>query len=385
MKLNPNVILQTVIAALLTFSATGASVAHDRDNGKDPYRDRSHAVFVMTNDADANEVVAFERNGNGALRGYHSYKTGGRGSGGKVDPLASQGSLTLSDDGNWLFATNAGSGTVSVFRVSGSRLDLTDKAPTSGSEPNAVAQRRDLVYVLNTAGSSSVVGFRLNRGHLDRIDGSQRFLSGNGVGSSSIAFSPDGRFLLVTERLTNSIDVFSIRANGALSEVATNPAVGTGTFSAVFAPNGAVVVSEIGPPGTNASTVSSYRVLANRSLTAVTAALPTLGAANCWNAITPDGRFAYVSNSGSSSISGFAISAGGALTALPGTVVATNPAASTNIDIAISADGKFLYSLNAAAGSIGVFAIDASSGALHDMGGIAELPASAGLNGIAAN
>lgn len=47
-----------------------------------------HAVFVMTNDADANEIIAYERNANGTLRGAHHYQTGGRGSGGTIDPLA---------------------------------------------------------------------------------------------------------------------------------------------------------------------------------------------------------------------------------------------------------------------------------------------------------
>ena len=76
-----------------------------------------------------------------------------------MDPLASQGSLTLSKDRSWLFAINAGSGTVSAFRVEGSRLFLTDRISTEGSEPNSVTQHGNLVYVLNTAGSSSVVGF----------------------------------------------------------------------------------------------------------------------------------------------------------------------------------------------------------------------------------
>src|SRR5579884_47686 len=54
-----------------------------------------HAVFVMTNNADANEVIAYERTPNGTLQSPHKYSTGGRGSGGTVDPLGSQGSLTL--------------------------------------------------------------------------------------------------------------------------------------------------------------------------------------------------------------------------------------------------------------------------------------------------
>jgi 6-phosphogluconolactonase (cycloisomerase 2 family) len=371
--------LACAITAALGLTAAGASRAEDVGHA------REHAVFVMTNDANSNEVVAFERYGNGALRELHSYKTGGRGSGGTVDPLASQGSLTLSDDGNWLFAVNAGSGTLSIFRVEGSRLLLTDQAPTEGSEPNAVAQHGELVYVLNTAGSSNVVGFNFNHGHLQRIDDSLRLLSGNGVGSASIAFSPDGSALIVTERATNSIDVFNVLPNGHLSSFTLNPSAAAGVFAATFAPNGTVIVSETGPGGPNASTVSSYRLGQNRTLAAISTGVATLGTANCWNAITPDGKFAYVSNSGSASISGFAIAANGALSPLAGTVVANNPSGSANLDIAISADGAFLFTLNAAVGNIGVFAIDKQSGALRNLGSVGDLPAGAGLNGIAAN
>jgi len=342
------------------------------------------AVFVMTNNADANEVLAYERSPNGTLLRSHRYETGGRGSGGTVDPLGSQGSLTLSDDGSYLFAANAGSGSVSLFRVFGGRLQLTDRTPSGGSEPNAIAQHGKLVYVLNTAGSSSVVGFRVHDGKLTRIPDSQRFLSANFVESASLAFSGDGRYLVVTERATNNIDVFSVQADGRLSPITVNPGVGTGTFSVVFAPNGAVLVSETGGPGPNSSTISSYSIVADGKLLPISAQVPTLGAANCWNVVTPDGRFVYASNAGTSSISGFEIGKSGTLTPIPGTVVGVNPAGSANLDIAVSADGAYLYSLNAGKGAIGIFKIE-HDGHLTNFGTLGGLPAAAGLNGIAAN
>ena len=99
--------------------------------------------------------------------------------------------------------------------------------------------------------------------------------------------------------------------------------------------------------------------------------------------MTPNGRFAYVANAGSSTISGFAIGPNGALTALPNTVVGTNPAGASNIDIGISADGRFLYSVNAGTGNIGAFAINPGNGELTNLGTFGSLPASEGLNGIA--
>src|SRR5579862_8045828 len=97
-------------------------------------------VFVMTNAANGNEIVTYQRNADGSLQQGPSVRTGGRGSGGVTDPLGSQGSLTLSRDGSLLFAVNAGSGDISVFRVHGSNLALIDRVPCGGSEPVAVAQ-----------------------------------------------------------------------------------------------------------------------------------------------------------------------------------------------------------------------------------------------------
>lgn len=244
--------------------------------------DSAHAVFAMTNAADRNEVIAYARAEDGSLREAHRFFTGGRGSGGNNDPLESQGSLTLSQDHALLFAVNAGSGEISVFLVHGTRLFLVDKAPSGGSEPNAIAQHGDLLYVLNTGGSSNVTGFRLRGGHLFAIKNSLEFLSTNTSGAASIAFSPDGRFLAVTERLTNNVDVFKVLADGTLSPVIVNPSAGPGAFAVTFAPGGAVIVSETGPANaTNGSAISSYAILANGTLSAISASVPTLGAANC--------------------------------------------------------------------------------------------------------
>lgn len=347
--------------------------------------DSAHAVFVMSNAADRNEVIAFARATDGSLQETHRFPTGGRGSGGNHDPLESQGSLTLSQDHSLLFAVNAGSGEVSVFRVHGSTLVLSDKVLSEGSEPNAIAQHGNLVYVVNTGGSSNVAGFLLEGDHLRYIKNSLTFLSTNTSGAASISLSPDGRFLAVTERLTNNIDVFRVLADGKLSPIVTSPSAGPGVFSVSFAPKGVAIVSETGPANvTNGSAVSSYEILPNGTLSAINTSVPTLGAANCWNAVTPDGRFVYVSNAGSSTISGFAISATGVLSALPGTVVGENPNGAGNLDIAVSADGKFLYTLNSSNGTIGIFAVQ-KDGTLSSVGSATGIGQDTGFNGIAAN
>ena len=73
------------------------------------------AVYVQTNDATRNEVLAFSRGEDGRLVPSGRYPTGGRGSG--QPHLASAGSVVLSPDGRWLLVTNAGSGQLSLFEI----------------------------------------------------------------------------------------------------------------------------------------------------------------------------------------------------------------------------------------------------------------------------
>ena len=371
--------IRTMLALALAISA--GLTAHSYGQADET----TGAVFVMTNNANKNEIIAYKRSAGGLLHEGRTFRTGGRGSGGVTDPLGSQGSLTLSQDRSFLFAVNAGSGDLSVFRVHGASLALLDRVPCGGAEPVAVAQHGDLVYVVNAGGTSNVVGFHLERnGRLRPIADSIAFLSTANSGAASLSFSPDGQFLLVTEKLTNSIDAFHIQIDGTLGPIVVNPGAGPGTFAVSFAPNGAALVSETGPSGGhNAAAISSFAVEASGTLSVISANVPTLGAATCWQAVTPDGRFVYTSNSGTSTISGFSIAANGALTALSGTVVATLPAGSINLDIAITADGKFLYTLNSGTGTINIFAIE-KDGSLTSLGDMGGLSASAGFNGIAA-
>ena len=126
--------MQKVVRTLLSLALAIAVVSATRSNAQNG-RPNPGAVFVMTNAADRNEVISFKRAADGSLQEGHRFATGGRGSGGNNDPLESQGSLTLSQDHTLLFAVNAGSGEISVFRVHGSDLSLADKELSGGSEP----------------------------------------------------------------------------------------------------------------------------------------------------------------------------------------------------------------------------------------------------------
>jgi 6-phosphogluconolactonase len=367
--------------ALLAMSATiPAFQAYARPASQAPER-----VYAMTNNATKNEVLVFSQGNNGSFQSAGSFATGGRGSGGTSDPLESQGSLTISGDHSLLFAVNAGSGTVSSFRIVGDRLVLADQEPTDGTEPVSVAQHGQFVYVLNQGGYGGIAVFTVdNSGHLSEVPNSTTLLSATSLGGSSIAVSPDGQLLAVVERLSDNIDVFHILPNGTLSAITTTPDSNPGGFSAVFSQGGQLLVSETGPSGVaNGSTISSFTVNSSATLTAISNAVPTEGAANCWLAITPNGKWVYTSNSGSDNISGFNVAQNGTLTPIGTGIVAAIPAGSHNVDIAVSGDSKFVFTQDTAAGTIGVWSVN-TDGSLKEVDLVPGLPKLSGTNGLAA-
>jgi 6-phosphogluconolactonase len=341
-------------------------------------------VFVMSNDTAKNEVLAYQRlqNGSFALRG--SFATGGRGSGGTTDPLQSQGSLTLSGDHNLLFAINAGSGTLSSFHLLGGLPILVDQETTGGAFPVAVAEHNGTVYVLNAGGNGAIIVFRADGfGHLSQIPNSTALLTATNSGGASISVSPNGKTLAVIEKDPENIDTFPINPDGTLGTVVVNHSVTPGIFGAVFTPSGQLIVSENQPTGTDVSSISSYTINANGTITAISQSLHTFGDGNCWNAITPNGKFVYADNSGTSTIAGFSVGSNGSLTPIGDTIVASFPAGTTNLDMVVSGDGKFLYTLNSGTGSVGIYSIN-SDGTLSNPGNIDGLPKTVGFNGIAA-
>ena len=365
----------SLLAAAVPLLAPHRAAARDERGG---------AVFAMTNAASNNQINAYTRREDGSLEFSAAFPTGGNGSGGTVDPLHSQGSLTLNADHSLLFAVNAGSGTLSSFAVRGAQLSLVDTVSTSGSSPTSVSQARDLVYVLNAGGNGSVSGFHiLPNGRLLPIPNSTHYFSDSASGPTDVVLSPNGQFLVVIESATNKIAVFHVFPNGTLSNPVVNDSAGTVPFAAVFATNGALIVGNVENNQTVSSTISSYQLDQNGSLHVVTNALPTGGQATCWDVIGRYGRSVYTSNPNNSTLSGFNIERNGALTPIDNGVVGQTPTGSANIDIAASFDGRYLYTLNAAAGTIGMFSVQ-DDGSLVSLGQQDGLLASAGINGIAA-
>jgi len=139
----------------------------------------AHVVFVQTDAPDGNTVVAYDRTPSGGLTQVGSYPTGGDGgvlAGSVVDHQASEGSLAYDPGHHLLFATNAGSNTVTVFAVTGDQLVRRQVIGSGGTFPVSVTVHDDRVFVLNARNGGSVQGYRLAGGHLVRIPGWGRSL-----------------------------------------------------------------------------------------------------------------------------------------------------------------------------------------------------------------
>jgi 6-phosphogluconolactonase len=335
-------------------------------------------VYSITNSAGANEVHVFDRAPDGTLTSAGVYATAGAGTGAG---LGSQGAVTLSDDGRFLLAVNAGSNQVSIFAVNGDRLDLLNTVPSGGLMPISVTTHKDLAYVVNAGGTGNIAGFRIDATGLAPIAGSARPLSNGSAGPAQIAFTPDGDALVVTEKAANAIATYAVDADGLAQGPTTTASSGQTPFGFAFAHRSVLIVSEAFGGAANAGAASSYAV-DDASLSLISGSVATTETAACWFAVTPDGRFAYTTNAGSGSVSGYRVGTDGRLTLLTadGRTGVTG-AGSGPSDEAVSRNGRFLYVLTNGARAIMVFSI-ASDGSLTNLGAASGLPA--GMAGLAA-
>jgi 6-phosphogluconolactonase (cycloisomerase 2 family) len=335
----------------------------------DPWNDGG-ALFTMSNAPSGNSVIVFERGPNGRLTRTGEFATGGLGHDGG---LGNQGALALDEGGNRLFVVNAGSDEISMFLVRGTKLRLLQKVPSGGDRPVSLTLDDDVLYVLN-AGSDSIKGFRVTW---------WGGLIAAGTAPAQIAFAPDGRTLVITEKNTNNLVLYGVDQWGRPAPTpAVIPSAGATPFGFGFSGRRQLIVSEAFGGAAGASAVSSYLLRRDGMLDVVSASVPTEQTAACWIASTPDRRFTYTTNTGSGTISGYRIGAGGTLTRFDdGGVTADLGPGSGPIDMALSQDGEFLFALNGGSATISSMRVnhDGTLSIVETTGGLPP-----GANGLVA-
>jgi 6-phosphogluconolactonase (cycloisomerase 2 family) len=246
-------------------------------------------------------------------------------------------------------------------------LVLTDVVASGGEMPKSLTVDGDLLYVLNSAGAGTITGFEVsNAGKLTPLAGSTRGLSGAAMTDpAQIQFSPDGNFLIVTEKATSLIDVYTIDADGLPGDAVVHQSSGTTPFGFGFSTQGFLIVSEAFGGAPEASAVSSYDLSTDAMLNVVSPSMATTQTATCWIEVSRNGHFAYTTNTGSGTISGYSVNPqSGALTLLDEGVAAETGVGSAPIDMALSRDGRFLYVLNSGTDEIIGFEVSAGNGGL---------------------
>jgi 6-phosphogluconolactonase len=388
-------IAKRVVCAMCATACT-VMVGCGSDGGSDG---RLGMVYAGTNGAGGNEVIAFRRGADGNLTRVNAYTTGGNGTGTTevspatpqdgIDPLASQGSLALSRDGQFLFIVNAGAGSVSSFRVEGDgTLTRVDHQTSGGAQPNSLDSYGNLLYVShvgNTANGfdSNVTGFRIESdGSLTPIAGSTRKLSTANAQPSRVAFTPNGSLLVVSELTTNKVTSFPVNADGTLGTMVVNNSSGPGPFGSIFLSSGRLLVTEANPGGIGA--LSSYNVSSGGTLSTISGSVPSGQMATCWVVTSRNELYAYTSNTASHNLSRYTVNNSGAVALAQGVASGVEGAGSGPIDMGVTEDGQNLYALNGGNGSITAHLIN-SDGSLTRVGAITGqgLP-TLGAQGLAA-
>ena len=258
-----------------------------------------NAVYLQTNDAERNEVVAFRREADGTLDALGSYATEGRGTG--KPHLPSQSSIVVS--GDRLLVVNAGSDEITLFAIAAEGLSLLDRVGSGGTMPTSIAVRGTSVFVLNAGGEANVTGFslgdtraRADRRHArasrcgsraDRLH-ARRLVADRQRPRQRCAARAPGRRRRADAPLVLRCDAVRLRLHARRDAR--------------------------GHRGIWRDGRRCRHVVLRRRAQPVSKSVANTRSEVCWAAVTKDGRYVFVTNFGDGSISSYAIGADGSLT-----------------------------------------------------------------------
>jgi len=277
--------------------------------------------------------------------------------------------FSASNDGKDIHAFTINQTTGALTEVSGSPY-ATGFATGTAYPDIAVSPNSGALY-LASSGDAEVAGFAINQttGQLTALAGSP-YAAGTGAGGIP-AFSPNGNFLYVVNTAANTVSAWSINSTtGVLTAVAGgNVATGGGPTWIAFTPNGSFAY--VSNSGTGGNSISAY------SVNATTGVLTPLSPATVTTDETPQdltidsaGTHLYVPQETGASPGGiqvYTIGTTGALTA-------TGPLVQVGIGprfLDIDPTGAFAYVSSAGTGGTGVygFSISPTTGELTALTG----------------
>ncbi len=339
----------------------------------------AQGTFVYTNnDRIPNSVSAFSAAANGVLSPVPGspFATGGNGAGGG---FFASNRITTAIMKNVLYVANAGSNNVSAFSIDpvtgvltpvpGSPFATGGVADGIGTSLTATPDNKFLIAANGASMTITVFSVAAN-GALSQVAGSP-FASGASGGLASAKVTSDGKFLAVSAAPGN-IFMFTISAAGALVPVPGSPTADTG--AAGIDCNCAGTQLYVALNGTNTK-VDVFDIGLSGALSRISGS-PFMGPGVNSNVsvLSPDDSKLFVSDQSSTTITVFSVAPNGSLTVVPGSPFAVVGALFPS-GMATNQGGSLLYTASFN-NVIGGFSIAGN-------GGLTAIPGSPFSNGFA--
>jgi 6-phosphogluconolactonase len=305
--------------------------------------------------------------------------------------------IVIAPTANALFVANSGSNSISSYTINSDGSLTVATNATTGTTPVAMAinPAGSFLFVANQA-SNSISVFSISGTTLAPVSGSP-FTSipvggsyPNGTLPSGVAVSASGKFLYVSNLLTDFVSAFSISSTGALAPLGVPTySVGNGPAGIAVAPNGGFLyVTNSGNPSNNVSAFAICDSVANScsnvnspdgALTPVTGSPFPAGLGPVAITFDPNFDFAYVVDKGSNAVSQYAFGTGtGVLTPLSPSGVSTGVSpvsiairagtSGTNLGNTVTNPTDYAYVANNGASTISIFTLSTTSGQLNVLG-----------------
>lgn len=254
----------------------------------------------------------------------------------------------------FLYVANQGSDNVTPISVTENGGMAAQAPVATGESPlgSAATPNGRYLYVALNGPPDRIAAFAIAPdGALSPVPGSP---FSTGLNPTDVAVSGDGRFLYASNFGADTVSVYAIASNGALSAVGSPVATQDGPSALAFSPNGQFLYV----PNFGSGSISAFAVAGDGTLAAIGAptAIGGMFPANAPGAaaVAPDGAHLYVGRRMGNLINAYVILPNGSLSAVAGSPF---PALSPT-SLAFSSEGATLYSAAQGSNLVQTFAVD---------------------------
>jgi 6-phosphogluconolactonase (cycloisomerase 2 family) len=244
--------------------------------------------------------------------------------------------------------------------IGANALTPVDLVDSGGIRPISLTLHENLLYVLNEGGTPNITGFTVgDDGTLTPLANSTQPLIGDTAADpAEVSFNSDGTLLVVTEKAGNRLDTYTIDENGLPSAPIDNPSNGMTPFGFAFNNAGFLIVSEAFGGAPNQSAASSYSAGDDGVLSVISGSVANSQTASCWVVTTNNGKSAFVSNTGSGTISSYGVGPGNGTLTLLNPIAADTGANSAPIDMALNNSSRILCVLLGGSQSVASYRVE---------------------------